>query len=68
LRNPLPVIAIPLRSTDPDVALQLQPLVDRCYRMGGHDTDRHDFQLIPPFDADDEAWVRDRLKRAGIPG
>ena len=34
LRERLPTIRIPLRATDPDVPLDIQTLVDRCYTTG----------------------------------
>ena len=37
LRQRLPVIRIPLRPTDPDAPLDLQAVVDQCYRNGGYD-------------------------------
>lgn len=36
LREPLPNIPIPLRPSDTDVILQLQPLIDECYHRGRH--------------------------------
>jgi hypothetical protein len=36
LRQRLPAISIPLRETDPDAVLDLQPLIDRCYELGGY--------------------------------
>jgi hypothetical protein len=37
LREPLPVIRVPLRSKDADVTLNLQTLIDRCYHHGRYD-------------------------------
>ncbi len=34
LRERLPAFAIPLRKTDASVPLDLQPLIDRCYKTG----------------------------------
>jgi hypothetical protein len=35
LRQPLPRIAVPLRSDDADVGLDLQAIFSRCYDAGG---------------------------------
>lgn len=66
LRQPLPTIRIPLRTTDPDIPLAIQPLVDRCYTTGRYWKQDHDLShLYPPFHADDAKWITDRLQ-AGI--
>jgi hypothetical protein len=36
LQDPLPTLAIPLREGEADIALALQPLINRCYRMGSY--------------------------------
>lgn len=66
LREPLPNLSIPLRTTDKDVVLALQPLINRCHRMGGYwDAD---YQNIPgPALPDDEmTWVNEQIKAAGL--
>ena len=35
LQHRLPIVKIPLRPTDADVPLDVQALVDQCYRDGG---------------------------------
>jgi hypothetical protein len=62
LEERLPAIAIPLRPTDADVPLDLQPLIDRCYETGAYDDLDYTRTPDPPLDADDEAWA-DRLLR-----
>ena len=42
----LPAIRVPLRETDADVLLDLQPLLDRCYDNGGYQDDR-DYEAEP---------------------
>ena len=66
LRERIPAFRIPLRETDADIALDLQPLLDRCYEAGRYYLDRHDASLIPPFSPDDAAWVEARLQAAGL--
>lgn len=62
LRRPLPNIPIPLRPNDKDVVLQLQPLIDACYRGGRHQKINYQEEPVPQFDPDDAAWA-DRLLR-----
>ncbi len=57
LREPLPVIAIPLRKEDADVALDLQALVDLAYINGHYDATDYRRRPDPPFAEDDEAWI-----------
>lgn len=63
LREPLPTIRVPLRRGDPDLALALQGLIDRCYRTGRYwlaDTARP--LAPPPADESENAWIEDRLR------
>lgn len=66
LRERLPAIRIPLRETDADVPLDLQALIDQCYRNGGYDDDL-DYRspLEPPLEADDAAWADALLRSQG---
>ncbi len=66
LRETLPNVRIPLRESDPDVVLALQPLVDRCYRMGGYFNEQHHLVPGPALSAEDEAWVAEQVKAAGL--
>lgn len=61
LREQLPNIPIPLRKQDKDVVLQLQPLIDACYRDGGHWRTDYSEPLIPPLPTDDAKWVAERV-------
>lgn len=38
LREPLPPVRVPLRQGGTDTVLELQPMIDRCYRLGRHGT------------------------------
>ena len=49
LREPLPNIPIPLRPTDGDVVLKLQPLLDACYRRGRYGSIDYGRPLRPPW-------------------
>lgn len=66
LRERLPAIRIPLRPTDPDVPLDLQALIDQCYRNGGYDEDLdYEAEPDPPLDATDASWADALLRQAG---
>ncbi len=66
LRERLPVIGIPLRETDDDAPLDLQALIDQCYRNGGYDEDAdYERDPDPPLDRADARWADDLLRRAG---
>lgn len=58
LRERLPVIGIPLRPGDPDVALDLQHALSLVINRGGYDLD-FDYTRPPPIPltADDAAWA-----------
>ena len=67
LRERLPVIRVPLRKGEPDVALDLQVLVDQAYRKGryGMSIDyRGDPE--PPLENDDAAWADELLRSKGL--
>lgn len=66
LRQKLPVIRIPLRMTDPDVPLDIQALVDRCYESGRYWLMDFGQPLAPPLSVEDEEWARECLKSAGL--
>jgi hypothetical protein len=61
LRQPLPRIPIPLRRSDADVGLDLQPLIDRVYAAGAHDDIDHAKPPLPPLDDADAAWAAELL-------
>jgi hypothetical protein len=67
LRDRLPAIRIPLRTTDADVPLDLQELIDQCYRNGGYDEDI-DYRAnpVPPLDPVDAAWADELLRSKGL--
>jgi hypothetical protein len=66
LRQPLPNLAIPLRATDADVPLMLQPLIDLCHKGAVFDELDYRQPLDPPLPNDDAAWAADRLRAAGV--
>lgn len=67
LREPLPCIPVPLAGDDPDVLLDLQVAFNRVYREGPY------LRMIdysadpePPLAEDDNAWLDQRLRAAGL--
>lgn len=64
LRRPLPAVPIPLRRTDRDVPLELQPLIDRVYAGGGHDDIDYTAPPDPPLDPEDSEWAEKLLAAA----
>lgn len=66
LRERLPVIKLPLRPTDADITLDLQALIDQCYRNGGYDEDiDYSVEPEPPFEVEDARWADALLRQAG---
>ena len=57
LQESLPNVAIPLRPTDADIVLQLQPLLDDCYRQGRYGSLDYTRSLIPELDSNDKTWA-----------
>jgi len=62
LRERLPNIPIPLRRSDPDVVLQLQPLIDACYRDGRYHRIDYRADPVPRLGEEDALWT-DRILR-----
>ena len=65
LAERLPVIPIPLRETDGDVTLDLQALIDQCYRNGRYDDLDYKAEPNPPLDPPDTAWADELLRSKG---
>jgi hypothetical protein len=67
LWEPLPVVAIPLRPNDDEVHLDVQALVDQCYRNGGYEgTLNYAVDPDPPLFGADVAWAEERLREKGL--
>jgi hypothetical protein len=63
----LPVVKIPLRPEDADVPLDLQALVEQCYRNGAYDgTLNYAVDPDPPFLGADKTWAGDWLYEKGF--
>jgi hypothetical protein len=65
LQERLPVIRIPLRESDQDVPLDLQILIDQCYRNGRYDDLNYREPLDPPLAPEDAAWADQWLRSQG---
>jgi hypothetical protein len=67
LRVPLARIKVPLRQSDADVLLDLQPLIEQCYRRGGYDgTIDYDKEPDVPFNEQEAEWADALLRKAGL--
>jgi len=66
LRKRLPTIHVPLRQTDKDAPLDLQALVDQCYRNGRYDRTDYRVEPVPPLDKADAAWADELLRSKGL--
>lgn len=62
LTERLPAIPVPLRPTDADARLDLQALIDQCYRNGRYDDLDYRAPLAPPLDPADAAWANELLR------
>jgi hypothetical protein len=59
LRERLPTIRVPLRRSDPDVALDLQLLIDACYERGRYaSVIDYTKPLNPALPDEEAAWAR----------
>lgn len=63
----LPAFRVPLRVTDRDIALDLQPLIDRVYELGAYW--QTDYTQTPgePWSPEEAAWVAELLRPDGSP-
>ncbi len=65
LREPLPVIPIPLRPTDRDVSLNIQQIIDQVYDRGRYIKLNYQLDPEPPFSPEDAAWMESLLCENG---
>ncbi len=67
VRQPLPVIGIPLRGKDPDVPLDLGAVLSAAYDNGAYDVSiDYRREPEPPLSADDAAWADELLRERGL--
>jgi hypothetical protein len=58
LRDPLPVIPIPLKGEFPDATLDLQALLHRVYDAAGYEDYIYESNPEPPLEGADLAWAQ----------
>ena len=63
LRERLPVIRVPLRPSDADLLLDLQPLIDQCHERGRYHLLNYRMALDPPLSPEDATWAEQLLRR-----
>ena len=66
LRQRLTAISVPLRPTDSDVQLDLQELINQCYRRGRYSSIDYRYDPNPPLTGDDAAWADTLLRSTGL--
>lgn len=63
----LPIIRIPLRPDDADVLLDVQELIDKCYRNGAYgDTINYAAEPLPPLIGPEKKWGEKWLEEKGL--
>jgi hypothetical protein len=65
LRERLPIISIPLRPSDPEALLDLQAVVEQCYRNGGYDDIDYTEEPEPRLNKADAGWADALLREQG---
>lgn len=66
LRERLPAIHLPLRPTDADVVLDLQPIIDQCHERGRYHLLNCRLDLTPPWAPEDARWANQLLADHGM--
>jgi hypothetical protein len=66
LRDPLPIIPIPLAGSDPPAPLDLQAILHRIYDSYGFKKYMYQTPPDPPLNAEDAAWARGVLANVGV--
>jgi len=62
-RRPLPPVPVPLAKPDPDIPLDLQPMIQEIYRRFRYERSiDYSRPLAPPLGAEDAAWLEEQLE------
>ncbi len=62
-RTRLPTIPVPLLKPDPDISLDLQPMIDAAYARSKYYRNIDSMRpLLPPLNAEDAAWLDQQLQ------
>ena len=64
LRDPLPVVPIPLRADTPDAQLDLRAVIDRVYDEAGYRYFLYEHPPAPPLNESDAEWADGLRTRA----
>jgi hypothetical protein len=62
LREPLPIVPIPLTRGDAEARLDLQATVNRVYDTAGYGDYIYNGQPVPPLSVEDQRWADDLIK------
>jgi hypothetical protein len=62
----LQTVQVPLRPTDAEAVLDLQPLLDQGYADGGYDDIDYSAEPAPPLSPTEARWAERLLRRAGL--
>lgn len=63
LRDPLPVVPVPLRSPDPDARLDLQRILHKVYDAAGYEDYIYTGSPRPPLHPNDAGWARELIPK-----
>ncbi len=66
VREPLPVIRLPLAGDDPDVQLNIRPALEQAYEAGSYrDRIHYHAPCEPPLEPEDQAWADELIRTSG---
>ena len=66
--RPLPVVPVPLSRPDPDVSLNLQPLLETIYQRSRYEQDiDYTKPLSPPAKPEETAWLEQHARTRQVP-
>jgi hypothetical protein len=66
IAQPLPAIKVPLRPADPDLTVELQALIERCYRRAYEGHLDYNEEPVPPLTGPDAEWADRLLRERGL--
>jgi hypothetical protein len=66
LRDRLPAIRVPLRLTDADLVVDLQPLINQCHERGRYHRLNYRIELDPPLPPAEAVWVDEILRARAL--
>lgn len=66
LRDRLPAFRVPLRPVEPGLPLDLQPLINQCFRKGRYWTLPYNEAPDCSLEKEDLAWARDLARNEGL--